>query len=122
MSGVALWIGVGLLGGVGAVARFEIDALVSARARGGFPLGILVVNLTGAFALGLLVGLEVAGDALLLAGTAVLGAYTTFSTWMADTHRLAREGRRGAAAANLVLGLGLGLAAAAGGRWVGGAL
>ena len=42
--------------------------------------------------LGLFAGLALHGDALLLAGTALLGSYTTFSTWMFETHRLAEDG------------------------------
>jgi fluoride exporter len=122
VSGAALWIGVGLLGGAGAVARFAVDAAVSARARPGFPVGTLVVNGSGSLLLGLLVGLDVTGDALLLAGTAVLGSYTTFSTWMAETHRLGATHRRGAATVNVALSLAVGLTAAALGRWAGGAL
>src|SRR5439155_4055304 len=83
-----VWIGVALLGGAGAVGRLVLDAAVSERAGDAFPWGTLVVNLSGAFALGLLAGADVAGDALLLAGTALLGSYTTFSTWMLESQRL----------------------------------
>jgi CrcB protein len=75
-----LWLAVGLLGGVGALGRFLLDAAVSLRARGQFPAGTLVVNTSGALLLGLLVGLGVGGQVLLLAGVATLGSYTTFST------------------------------------------
>jgi CrcB protein len=116
MSHVLLWLGVGVLGGLGALARFTVDGAVSARAAGPFPVGTLVVNLTGATLLGLLAGLALHGDALLLAGTATLGSYTTFSTWMFESHRLAQDGQGRLAALNLVLSLVLGVAAAALGR------
>jgi CrcB protein len=119
VSDVLVWIGVGLLGGVGAVARFLVDGAVSARAGDAFPVGTLVVNLSGALLLGLLVGLAVHGDALLLAGTAVLGSYTTFSTWMLESHRLGEDGQTRLMAANLALSLLLGVGAAAAGRWMG---
>ena len=93
-------LAIGLLGGAGAVARYGVDAAVTARAGRAFPpLGILVVNLSGAFLLGLLVGATVHGDAYRLAATGLLGSYTTFSTWMFDSHRLAAGGaaRRGGA-------------------------
>ena len=45
-------IGVALLGGVGAVGRFLLDAAVAARAGRAFPRGTLAVNLSGALALG----------------------------------------------------------------------
>jgi CrcB protein len=119
MSTVLVWVGVGVLGGVGAIARFAVDAVVSARAGGRFPAGTFVVNLSGSVILGLLTGLALTGDALLLAGTAVLGSYTTFSTWMFETHRLAEDDQRLAVVANVVLSLVLGLLAAALGRWIG---
>lgn len=111
-----------LVGGVGALARFVVDAAVSARTAGQLPLGTLVANLTGSALLGLMTGLGVTGDALLLAGTGVLGSYTTFSTWMLESHRLAEEGAFRRAGVNLVLSLALGLAAAAAGRALGRAL
>ena len=113
MSGVLLWLVVGVLGGVGAVARYAVQALVD---RGAFPAGTLAVNLSGSVVLGVLAGFARRGDALLLAGTALLGSYTTFSTWMAETHGLSRRGERALAVANLVLSLILGLAAVALGR------
>jgi fluoride exporter len=58
-----VWIAVSLLGGTGALGRF----------------------LSGATLLGLLVGLGFTGNRLLLAGTATLGSYTTFSMWMLET-------------------------------------
>ena len=60
---------------------------VSSGASGRFPLGTLAVNLSGALLLGFLVGVSLHGDAYLIAGTAVLGSYTTFSTWMLETQR-----------------------------------
>jgi CrcB protein len=114
--------GVAIAGGAGATGRLLLDTAVSRRAPRGLPLGTLAVNLSGAFLLGLLVGLAPGGDALDLAGTGLLGGYTTFSTWMFETHRLAEDGRGRAAAANLAVSLALGLAGAAAGRALGRAL
>jgi fluoride exporter len=116
---VLLWIGVALAGGVGSVARLAADRAAPPWADRLFPLGTLAVNLSGSLILGLLAGLAVAGDALLLAGTALIGSYTTFSTWMDETRGLAEEGERGRAAANLAGSLALGLAAVAAGRALG---
>jgi fluoride exporter len=107
-----VWIGVALLGGVGACGRFLLDRAIAVRA---FPLGTMVVNLSGAFVLGVLSD-NVSGDAYLLAGTATLGAYTTFSTWMFESQRAAEEGRPRVALVNLAVSLVLGLGAAALGR------
>lgn len=117
-----VWLSVGLLGGVGALGRFLLDAAVSLRLGRQFPVGTLVVNLSGAFLLGLLVGLGVGGRALLLAGTATLGSYTTFSTWMLESQRLSEDGEVRLALGNLAVSLLAGLAAAAVGRALGGVL
>ena len=117
-----VWVGVALLGGAGALARFALDATVSDGAGDAFPWGTLAVNLSGAFLLGLLAGVELAGDGLLLAGTALLGSYTTFSTWMLESHRLGEDGEPARMWLNLCVPLVAGLAAAALGRALGGAL
>ena len=87
-----MWLGVGAMGALGALGRFRVGNAVTARRPTDFPLGTYVVNLTGGFALGLLTGLSVGGDALLLLGTGFLGGYTTFSTWMVETQRLGENG------------------------------
>jgi len=111
-----VWVGVALLGGVGANARFLMHSLIAARFGEALPLGTLVVNLSGSLLLGLLAGLSLSGNALVLAGTATLGSYTTFSTWMLDTWRLGEGGRRGVAVLNVVVSVGLGLGAVTLGR------
>jgi len=111
-----------IFGGAGAVVRFLVDAVVQSRRLGEFPLGTLVVNLTGAFALGLLVGLGPSHRATTLLGTAALGSYTTFSTWMLETHRPAQDGERALALANVLVSLIAGLASVALGRALGKAL
>jgi CrcB protein len=115
----AVWVGVGLLGGCGALARFSLTLLVADRLHPHFPAGTLVVNLSGAFLLGLLAGGAVEGDARLLLGAGAIGSYTTFSTWMLETHRIDEAGKRRIAVANIVLSVVLGLAAAALGHALG---
>ncbi len=119
---MAVWIGVAVLGGLGAIGRFAVDGFISSRFDGDFPLGTLVVNLSGAFLLGLLVGIALKGNGYLLAGTAVLGSYTTFSTWMLESQRLGEDGLRRLLMANLAISLFGGLVAAELGRLIGGAL
>jgi CrcB protein len=118
----AVLAGLGLLGGAGAVLRFALGSAIAARFGARLPLGTLAVNLSGCLAVGVLVGADVTGDAARLVGTGLIGAFTTFSTWAYDTHRLAQDGRRRAAAANIIVSLALGLLAVWAGRAAGAAL
>ena len=113
------WLGLGALGALGAFGRFTVDAAVSARWPGDFPFGTLVVNLSGGFVLGMLVGLEIPSDALLVVGTGLLGAYTTFSTWMVETQRLGEHGEWRLVWLNLVVPMVAGLAVTGLGLFVG---
>ena len=116
------WAGVALFGALGAVARFRVDAAVSGRVGGDFPAGILVVNLTGAFALGVLLGAAVPDRAAFLLGTGFMGGYTTFSTWMVESVRLGEVGNLVALLRNLWLSMLAGFALAAAGVYLGLAL
>lgn len=117
-----VWTGVAVLGGLGAILRFRIDALVQLHVSGEFPLGTLAVNVLGSFALGVLTGTGISGDGLLLAGTGVLGSFTTFSTWMLETERLVEDGDDAIALLNIVVSVGAGLAAALAGWGIGAVL
>ena len=114
-----IWAAVILIGGAGSVVRFLADGLVASAAGRDFPFGTLTVNVSGAMIPGLLTGLALGHDQALLAGTAAVGSYTTFSTWMFETDRLAEERQFRRAAANVVVSLVLGVAAAALGRLIG---
>lgn len=118
---IAEWAGLVVLGGTGAVLRFQIDDWVGRRLGGELPWGTFAVNVAGTFALGLLTGARVADGVLFVVGTGLLGSYTTFSTWMFETHRLAEDGESGNAWLNVVLSLAAGLGAAALGWWIGSA-
>ena len=84
-------------GGVGAGLRYIVDVLVMRGRRGGFPLGILLVNVTGSFALGVLTGLgrdrSTASWSWPL-GVGLLGGYTTFSTVSVESVLLVRGAER----------------------------
>lgn len=114
-------------GAAGAVARFLVDNAVLDRFGGAFPLGIFVVNLSGAFVLGLLAALIVDRGVLpadlrnpLLVG--FLGAYTTFSTLMLDSWRLFEDGLPMLAVANIAGSTVLGVVAVVAGLFLGRAL
>jgi len=113
-----LFLGAALAGGLGAVLRYLADLGVARLAGRRFPWGILLVNLSGSFALGIVT--TALPDAAFLLGAGLLGGYTTFSTAMLDTVALWRDGERPASAFNavgmlllglLAAGLGLGLGA-----------
>jgi len=118
----AAWVVVGLLGGVAAAARFLIDSAFTARTSHPFPLGILAINLAGALALGLVAGAALSGEALIVVAGGGIGSFTTFSTWMLDSHRLADAGHAHLVWLNLGLSLAAGFAAIAAGHWLGAAL
>lgn len=105
-----LFLGAALAGGVGAVLRYALDVAVGSLVGRRFPWGILVVNLTGSFALGLVA--TALPDQAFLLGAGLLGGYTTFSTAMLDTVALWRDGERAASVFNAVGMLVLGLVAA----------
>jgi CrcB protein len=118
----AAWIAVALLGGGAAAARFLIDATLSARADHPFPLGVLAINVAGTLALGLVAGAALHGQALVVVAGGGIGSFTTFSTWVLDSHRLAEAGHSHLVWLNLGLSLLAGFAAIALGHWVGSAL
>jgi len=107
------WVGGGGLGGAAAAARFLIDAEISARVAAPFPLGIFAVNVSGALALGLVAGAALHGEALVIVAGGGIGSFTTFSTWILDSHRLAEAGLARLAYLNIATSLIAGLAAVA---------
>ncbi len=118
---LAVALVIGLLGGVGALGRFLLDGVVSRRGAS-FPWGTLAVNLSGAFVLGVLVGAAVGGDAYRFAATGLLGSFTTFSTWVLESHRLGEDGQLRLGLTNLLASLVLGVLLAWLGRELGAAL
>ena len=91
-------------GGIGAALRLLVDGAVRARFGGLLPWGTIAINLSGSLVLGFLTGLadtgELSSPALLVAGTGLLGGYTTFSTASIETVRLLQQGRIRAALLN----------------------
>ncbi len=87
-------------GGVGAGLRHLVDIGVTRLTRGRFPWGIVVVNITGSFALGVVTASI--PDAAFIVGAGLLGGYTTFSTAMLDALALWRDGERPASVRHVV--------------------
>jgi fluoride exporter len=110
-------LGVVAAGACGAVLRHLVDHTVQRRSGSDFPMGTLVINLSGSFVLGFLTGSAshhgVPADWLTVAGVGLVGAYTTYSTFTFDTVRLAETGRWVRSLGNVVASVVLGLGAAA---------
>ena len=101
-----LFVAVAVAGGLGAGVRYVVDRAF-ARRGSRFPLGLLAINLSGSFLLGLVTGLVAmtleSQSWTLVLGTGFLGGYTTFSSASLETVRLLRAGRVGDA---LLFGIG----------------
>lgn len=108
-------------GALGAGSRYVVDTLVQRVWMRTFPLGILLVNVTGSFLLGLLTGAALALDDSLvtIVGVGFLGAYTTFSTVSVETMLFAERGRWRLALGNVVGTLLAAVAAAGAGLLLG---
>lgn len=108
---------VGAGGMVGALARYGLGGLVHRMAPlASFPIGTLVVNLAGCFAIGVLAGMadfqqKLGPELRTFLFIGVLGGFTTFSTFGFETVALLRDGEIGRALLNVgvqvVAGLGL---------------
>jgi CrcB protein len=111
------WVAFVVAGAVGAPLRYLVDGLVGERVDGVVPWGILLVNVSGSFLLGLVTGLALhhglGRTPRIVIGTGFCGAFTTFSTFTYETVRLLEEGDVAEAFANLGLTLLLGGVAAA---------
>ena len=120
------WAAVGALGGAMAIARFLVDSTVATRLGAGrlgdFPVGTLAVNLSGAVVLGVLAGAALSGSAYTIIAGGGVGTYTTFSTWMLESHRAGEGGDARVLWANIAVSLVAGLAAVALGHAIGSAL
>jgi CrcB protein len=113
---VRMVLAIAVAGSLGALARYGLDGFVTRRTGGSFPWGTFVVNVSGAFALGLLFTLfteRMTVDPWLRSTLTIgfLGAYTTFSTFSLETYRLFSDGAVGLALANALGSVGAGLAA-----------
>jgi CrcB protein len=116
---VLAWLGVGAAGGLGALARFALDGAVAGRVGRSFPFGTLAVNISGAFVLGVLAGAALDDDAYRVLGTGMVGAFTTFSTWALESHRLGEDGQLRLGTLNFLASLALGVGAVWLGRELG---
>ena len=100
-------------GGVGAVARYILGTAISERIGGRFPLGTLVINVTGSFLIGLLMTLfterlHLHPNWRLLLVVGVLGGYTTFSSFEYETFSAVHDGGKWIGLLNVIGSVTLG--------------
>lgn len=103
-----------IAGSIGALGRYLLSGFVQNRAGETLPVGTAAVNLIGAFALGVVFGIDSGAALVTSAAVGFLGGFTTFSTWMVETVRLGivpRPSMRALLNLTLVATLGVGLAA-----------
>ena len=112
-----LWLA--LAGGLGAGTRYLLDLWVRPRVSSWLPWSTLLINVTGSFALGVLVGAGAGATSYAVAGTGFLGGYTTFSTASVEVAHMVLDRRYAAAAVDAVAMLTVSVAAAAGGYALG---
>ena len=104
-----------LAGAFGAVVRYLLSGFVQQRIDTDLPVGTLAVNLSGAFLLGIVVGIDDLQSTIALIAVGFLGGFTTFSTWMIETIRLGIPPLRSRSLFNLTTTLIAGVALAAAG-------
>ena len=97
---------IALGGALGALARYQLAALIQARVPAGFPWGTFAVNITGCLVMGIAATLlterlVVHPNWRFLIPIAFIGAYTTFSTFEYETFRAVSEGSWAIGAANV---------------------
>lgn len=92
-----MMLAIALGGAVGSVCRYLLGLSIQSRLGGDFPLGTLIINITGSFVLGFLLryallGTEINPVTRALLTTGFCGGYTTFSTFSYETAALIEGG------------------------------
>jgi fluoride exporter len=111
-------------GGAGALARYGVDSMIEQRVESLFPWATFTINVTGCFLNGLLVALvvdQLGAPSWLSRGLIVgfLGAYTTFSTFAAESYELTELSHWGLAVVNVTASAVVGISAVALGQYLG---
>jgi fluoride exporter len=99
-------------GFIGAVLRFAIGNFIKLKMKSNFPFSTLAVNLSGAFLLGIILGMGAEGVLYAFFGIGFLGAFTTYSTFMVEAVNLKKTGNGRKAILYLALSYAVGLLAA----------
>jgi CrcB protein len=112
---IARYLAIGLAGSAGAILRYIVGTQVG-RLGLRFPLGTFIINISGSLFLGWFlayIGRHHVSDTTRLAiGVGFVGAYTTFSTFMWESNKLAQDdGATFLAMANIIGSLVAGIVA-----------
>jgi CrcB protein len=107
-----------LLAGIGSMCggmlRYAISMLMSGRQIWGFPVGTLLINLTGCLLMGILIAFSAKNPALKtwlpLLGVGLLGGFTTFSAFSAEAVSLLENGKLNAVFWYVLISVGGGIA------------
>ncbi|WP_320176960.1 fluoride efflux transporter CrcB [Roseovarius pacificus] len=118
---IMTFLQVALGGAIGSALRFGVGLVVLRHWHGGFPLGVLPVNIIGSFLMGVLIVLTFHRDLdhlkpLLMTG--LLGGFTTFSAFSLEAFTLYERGQIGSAGLYVVLSVVLSLAGLMLGVWL----
>jgi len=107
------YVMIGMGGALGAIARYQVSAMIHARVPIGFPWGTFIVNVSGCLAMGFVMTLLT--DRLVLnpewrylVPIGFLGAYTTFSTFAYEAFAANLEGAWPVAAAYVASSVAVG--------------
>jgi CrcB protein len=103
---------VGIGGGIGASFRAFLSDVIKKRWNLNYPLATFLINVTGAFLLGVIIHYYSDGMWKLLFGTGLMGGYTTFSTFHYEAVSLIRSGRKRAFLLYYILSVVCGIIAA----------
>jgi fluoride exporter len=109
--------------GLGGVTRHLLNSFITGLAGPGFPWGILIINITGSLALGLLAELfalrtQAPPELRLFLTTGIIAGYTTFSTFSLDTALLYERGQAGLAVVYVAASVVVSIAALFVGLWI----
>ena len=88
------YILVGIGGCMGSITRYAVGKLFSTRWKEPFPLATFIINITGAFLLGVVSNVGIGRNFMLLLADGFLGAYTTFSTFMFEGLGLFKDSKK----------------------------
>ncbi|HZV71107.1 MAG TPA: fluoride efflux transporter CrcB [Saprospiraceae bacterium] len=91
---ILLLIGTGSF--IGGVCRYLLSQWIQPKSLGTFPVGTLIVNLTGCLVIGIIFGIaekgNISNEMKLFFATGLLGGFTTFSAFSNETFTLLNAG------------------------------